>query len=110
MVIWVLKRCCNVGLDFFWLIIQARRLVWLEIASTAEAVRDQAKKKELWNTFIEAWFTAGETDPSVILIHVKADSAQYWDSPGKLVTLVSMLKAKVTGTEPAAGDSASGDL
>ena len=59
---------------------------------------------------MEAWFTAGETDPSVILIHVKADSAQYWDSPGKLVTLVSMLKAKVTGTEPEAGDSASVDL
>lgn len=83
---------------------------WLSLAGTAEVVRDQVKKKELWNTFTESWFTDGETDPSVILIHVKADSAQYWDSPGRLVTLVSMVKTTVTDSEPKAGDSASVDL
>ncbi len=83
---------------------------WLSLSGSAEVVRDEAKKKELWNTFTEAWFTDGETDPSVVLIHVKAQSVQYWDSPGKLATLVSMLKAKVTGTEPKAGESASVDL
>lgn len=83
---------------------------WLSLAGTAEMVRDQAKKKELWNTFTEAWFTDGDTDPSVILIHVTVESAQYWDSPGRVATMVSMLKAKVTGTEPGAGDSASLDL
>lgn len=83
---------------------------WLSLAGTAEVVRDQAKKKELWNTFTDVWFTDGETDPSVILIHVTAQSVQYWDSPGMVATMASMLKAKVTGTEPEAGDSASVDL
>ncbi len=83
---------------------------WLSVAGKAEVVRDEAKKKELWNTFTEAWFTDGDTDPSVILIHVAAQSAQYWDSPGRVVTLVSMLKAKVTGEQPEAGDSASVEM
>lgn len=83
---------------------------WLSLAGAAEVVRDQAKKKELWNSFTEAWFTDGENDPSVILVRVSADSAQYWDSPGKLATLVSMVKATLTGTEPEAGDSASVEL
>lgn len=83
---------------------------WLSLAGTADVVRDQAKKKELWNTFTDVWFTDGDTDPSVILIHVTAQSAQYWDSPGRLATMVSMLKAKVTGTQPGAGDSASVNL
>ncbi len=83
---------------------------WLSVAGTAKVVRDQAKKKELWNTFTEAWFTRGDTDPSVILIHVTAESAQYWDSPGRVATMVSMIKAAVTRSEPEAGDSASVDL
>jgi general stress protein 26 len=80
---------------------------WLSLAGAAEVVRDAAKKRELWNTFTDVWFTDGENDPSVVLIHVKADSVQYWDSPGKLVTFVSMLTSKVTGSEPKARDSAS---
>ncbi len=83
---------------------------WLSVAGTAKVVRDEAKKKELWNTFTEAWFTDGDTDPSVILIHVAAESAQYWDSPGRVATMVSMIKARVTGSTPKAGESAAVDL
>ncbi|MEO6957310.1 MAG: pyridoxamine 5'-phosphate oxidase family protein [Antricoccus sp.] len=78
---------------------------WLSLAGTAQIVRDQAKKKELWNTFTESWFTDGAEDPDVVLLHVETTSAQYWDSPGKAVTMVSMLKAKITGDTPSAGES-----
>lgn len=78
---------------------------WLSLAGTAHVVRDQAKKKELWNTFTESWFTDGESDPDVVLLHVETTSAQYWDSPGKAVTMVSMIKARITGDTPSAGDS-----
>ncbi|QYH37122.1 pyridoxamine 5'-phosphate oxidase [Salinibacterium sp. M195] len=80
---------------------------WLSLAGTAEIVRDQAKKTELWNTFTDVWFDGGETDPSVVLIHVKADSAQYWESPGKVAILVGALAAKVSGGEPQTGSSES---
>lgn len=73
-------------------------------------VRDEAKKKELWNTFTDVWFENGENDPKVVLIRVTADSAQYWETPGRVATVVSMLKAKVTGDRPGVGDSASVDL
>ena len=78
---------------------------WLSIAGTAAAVRDEAKKKELWNTFTDAWFEGGVDDPSIILIKVTADSAQYWDTPGRVATFVSMIKAKVTGGTPNVGES-----
>ncbi|WP_010203691.1 pyridoxamine 5'-phosphate oxidase family protein [Salinibacterium sp. PAMC 21357] len=80
---------------------------WLSLAGTAEIVRDQAKKSELWSTFTDVWFEGGETDPSVVLIHVKADSAQYWESPGKVATLVGVVAAKITGEEPQTGSSES---
>jgi len=83
---------------------------WLSIAGDAETVRDEAKKRELWNTFADAWFEDGVDDPSVILIHVSAESAQYWTTPGRVATVVSMLKAKVTGDTPDIGDSEEVDL
>ncbi len=78
---------------------------WLSIAGTAVAVRDEAKKRELWNTFTDVWFEDGADDPSVILIKVTADSAQYWDTPGRVATFVSMIKAKLTGGTPKVGES-----
>lgn len=83
---------------------------WLSLAGTAQVVRDEGKKAELWNTFTEAWFTDGVTDPSVVLLHVGVDSAQYWDSPGRVAAMVSMVKAKVTGGKPGIGESDSVDL
>lgn len=83
---------------------------WLSLAGTAAVVRDPNKKKELWNTFDESWFPDGENDPSVVLLHVDVASAQFWDSPGRLAAMVSMVKAKVTGDQPGAGKSDSVDL
>ncbi|CAO1653282.1 pyridoxamine 5'-phosphate oxidase family protein [Salinibacterium sp. NSLL150] len=80
---------------------------WLSLAGSAEIVRDGVKKEALWDTFTDVWFDGGAEDPSVVLIHVKADSAQYWESPGKVATLVSVVAAKVTGDEPHTGSSES---
>lgn len=78
---------------------------WLSLSGTATVVDDVAKKKELWNTFTDVWFDGGPEDAESVLIHVDAESAQYWDTPGRLATVVSMLKAKVTGDKPDVGDS-----
>lgn len=78
---------------------------WLSLSGTATIVDDVAKKKELWNTFADVWFDGGPEDPKAVLIHIDAESAQYWDTPGRLATMVSMLKAKVTGDRPGAGES-----
>ena len=76
---------------------------WISIDGHAEVVADPAKAKELWNAFVEAWLPQGPEDPSVVLIKVEPHTAEYWDSPGgRVASLISLVKAKVTG-EPYKG-------
>ncbi|WP_371682685.1 pyridoxamine 5'-phosphate oxidase family protein [Aeromicrobium sp. A1-2] len=61
----------------------------------------------MWSTFAEAWLPEGPEDPNAILIHVAAETAQYWDSPGGGVTsLFNLAKSKITGQPYDGGDSA----
>lgn len=83
---------------------------WLSLTGTASVVDDTAKKKELWNTFTEAWFPEGEDDPSVVVVKVSGQSAQYWDSPGRVAMTLDMVKARVTGNPPKSGDTGTVDL
>lgn len=83
---------------------------WVSVSGSARVVDDGERKKELWNTFTEAWFPDGKEDPSVVVIKVDGESAQYWDSPGRVATTLSMLKARVSGTTPDAGESDTVDL
>ena len=76
---------------------------WISIDGDAHVVDDSGKAKELWNTFVEAWLPQGPEDPSVVLIKVNAHTAEYWDSPGgRVASLISLVKSKVTG-EPYKG-------
>jgi general stress protein 26 len=71
---------------------------WVSLAGTAEVVHDVAKKRELWSTAVEAWLPEGPDSPQSVLLRVHADSAEYWDAPGgRVATLLSFVKAKVTG-------------
>ncbi len=74
---------------------------YLSIAGTATVTRDQAMIDELWNAHAAAWFEQGREDPSVALLKVHADSAEYWtmDSP-KPVALIKYAKAIITGDRP----------
>ena len=79
---------------------------WVSLTGDAVVVEDVAKKRELWNSAVEAWFPQGPDDDSVVLIEVVADSAEYWDAPGgRLSTAFSFVKAKVTGERIEAGEN-----
>ena len=83
---------------------------WVSVAGTAEVVDDVDRLREYWNTFTDAWLEGGPEDPENVLVHVSADSAEYWDSPGSKVTqVVNLVKAKVTG-ERFEGDNRVVDL
>ena len=76
---------------------------WISIDGDAQVVNDSAMAKELWNSFVEAWLPQGPEDPSVVLIKVDPHTAEYWDSPGgRVASLISLVKSKVTG-EPYQG-------
>ena len=79
---------------------------WISLDGEAEIVVDRAKAKELWNTWVEAWMPQGPEDPNVVLIKVSGHSAEYWDSPGgRIASVVSFVKAKVTGERYDGGDN-----
>lgn len=84
---------------------------WVSIAGNAEVLRDVAKAKELWNSFVEAWFPNGPEHPDVVLVKVHADTAEYWDSPGgRVATLLSLVKSKITGDAYDGGENEVVDL
>ena len=74
---------------------------YLSIAGTASVSRDQTLIDELWNRYAEAWFEQGRQDPSVALLKVHADSAEYWtmDDP-KPIALIKYAKAIIGGDQP----------
>ena len=72
---------------------------WVSLSGTARVVNDEAKLKELWDSFTGAWLEGGPEDPDNVLIEIDGDSAEYWDSPGsgKVTQVANFVKAKLTG-------------
>jgi len=84
---------------------------WVSLSGTAGLVEDRKKIEELWNPMVEAWFPDGPDDPAVGVLKFTADSAQYWDSPGgKIATVFSFVKSKITGERYDGGDSGTVEL
>ncbi|GAA1968162.1 pyridoxamine 5'-phosphate oxidase family protein [Nocardioides panacihumi] len=71
---------------------------WVAMSGRAQVVDDGAKLEELWTTFAEAWLPGGPEDPNATLIKVDVDEVEFWDTPGgKIASLVSLAKTKLTG-------------
>ena len=84
---------------------------WVSLTGRAVVVEDAAKKRELWNSAVEAWFPDGPDDDAVVLLKVEGDSAEYWDTPGgRLATVLSFAKAKITGERIEGGENEKVDL
>lgn len=82
---------------------------WVSLRGRAEIVDDLAIKRELADSLTTAWLQAGPEDPSAALIKVVTDGAEYWSSDGAK-TVLSMLRARVTGERPQGGQNESVDL
>jgi general stress protein 26 len=79
---------------------------WLSVTGHATLRRDRAKIDELWNSTVAAWFPEGKDAEQVQLLHVEADSAEYWDTPGgRVASALAFAKSKVTGKKPDVGES-----
>jgi general stress protein 26 len=65
---------------------------------------DRGKVKELWSTPAKAWWDNPD-DPSIRVLKVTPKDAQYWDSPGTVLSYVKMFAAAVGGSRPEVGDS-----
>jgi general stress protein 26 len=76
---------------------------YVSVSGTAEIVTDKAKMEELWNPILKAWFPKGLEEPNIVLLKIKIEQAEYWDtSSSSLVQAFGLLKSLVTG-KPANG-------
>jgi general stress protein 26 len=79
---------------------------WISFSGKGVVVRDVDKARELWDSWVEAWLPQGPEDDSVVLIKFEAGAAEYWDTPGgRIASLISFAKAKVTGNRYEAGEN-----
>lgn len=77
---------------------------YVAIAGRAAVTNDRAKIKELWSPVVKAWWDSPD-DPAIRLLTVTPDSAELWETPGKIVAYVQMFTAAVTGGRPDIGET-----
>ncbi|HYG04915.1 MAG TPA: pyridoxamine 5'-phosphate oxidase family protein [Stenotrophomonas sp.] len=61
------------------------RNTYVSVAGIARIVDDRAKVEQLWSPAMQVFFPGGKDDPQLRLIHVRAESAEYWNSPAGLL-------------------------
>jgi general stress protein 26 len=77
---------------------------YVSVSGRAEVSNDRAKIKELFTTTAKAWWDSAE-DPNIRVLKVTPHDAEYWDSPGTVVSYVKMAAAAATGTRPDLGEN-----
>lgn len=84
---------------------------YVSVAGTARIVADRAKIDELWSPAMKLFFPEGKDDPNLRLIHVQAESAEYWDGPGTLLGKALSFVLSAVQDEPSRlGDNGFVDL
>ncbi|MFK3845269.1 pyridoxamine 5'-phosphate oxidase family protein [Stenotrophomonas sp. NPDC078853] len=84
---------------------------YVSVAGTARIVDDRAKIEALWSPAMKLFFPEGKDDPNLRLIHVQAESAEYWDGPGTLLGKALSFVLSAVQDEPSRlGDNGFVDL
>lgn len=85
--------------------------LFVTVNGTATVTQDKTKIDELWNDFLKAWFPKGKDDPSVALLKVELEQAEFWDTPDtKVSQFLGFVKASITGKEYNPGENVKFDL
>jgi len=69
---------------------------YVSVSGFCELVRDHAQAKALWEPGYTSWFSGGPDDPSVVLLKVDVQQAEYWDAAhGRMVPLLGFARAAI---------------
>ncbi len=82
---------------------------YVSVTGRATVSNDRKKIRELWSTPARAWWESPD-DPSIRVLTIIPNDAQYWDGPGKTVGLIKMLAAALSDSRPDMGDKAKVNL
>ncbi|ABE37715.1 pyridoxamine 5'-phosphate oxidase-related, FMN-binding [Rhodopseudomonas palustris BisB5] len=77
---------------------------YVSVSGYGTISNDRAKIKELFGTAAKAWWDSPD-DPNIRILKVTPEEAEYWDSPGTLVSYVKMAVAAATGSRPDLGEN-----
>jgi general stress protein 26 len=55
---------------------------YVTLSGRAEIVAERAKAQQLWSDSFKTWFPGGVNDPTLLLLCVHAEEAEYWDNSG----------------------------
>jgi general stress protein 26 len=55
--------------------------IYVSVSGTAQIVSDPQRAEQLWDPSYGEWFPGGPGDPSLALIRVSVERAEYWDAP-----------------------------
>ena len=69
---------------------------YVSVRGKAQIVEDIEKKKELWSKAYEKIMQTSYDDPNLILIKVKAEAAEYWET-GNFTKKIAFLYKRMTG-------------
>jgi len=93
-----IKQNPNVNLSFA----DASDQKYVSVSGTAVVSNDRAKIKELFTTTAKAWWDSAD-DPNIRVLKFTPEEAEYWDSPGTVISYVKMATAAMTGSRPDIG-------
>lgn len=78
---------------------------YVSVSGTASISKDRAKIEELWSPILKAWFPDGLDDPTLCLLKVQVQEAEYWEaSSSTLIQLAGFVQAFVTGKKMSYGE------
>jgi general stress protein 26 len=95
-----IARNPNVNLSFA----NASDQKYVSVSGTAVVSNDRAKIKQLFSTPAKAWWDSAD-DPNIRVLKISPEDAEFWDSPGTVISYVKMAAAAVTGTRPDIGEN-----
>jgi len=76
---------------------------YVSVRGEAELVNDPAKIKEFWNVAYEKLLDTTYDDPNLVLIKVRAETAEYWETGNKFKTALHLFK-RLAGKDADASD------
>jgi general stress protein 26 len=77
---------------------------YVSVTGSAVVSNDRARIKQLFSTSAKAWWNSAD-DPNIRVLKITPDDAEFWDTPGSVMSYVKMATAAVTGTRPDIGDN-----
>ncbi len=69
---------------------------YIAVYASAKAEKNPEMARELWNIHAKGWYPGGPDDPTLTLLRVTVERAEYWDGPSNTSYMLSLLKAVAT--------------